>query len=87
MTYIDGGDDRCGRSGVWLISWCFKSGQPPRITSSLKETFIKRYIVEKTIKAEIRPEEQSEKAELSGEFMEWNTVERAIKTEMVTRTE
>ena len=87
MTYIDGGDDRCGRSGVWLISWCFKSGQPQRITSSLKETFIKRYIVEKTIKAEIRPEEQSEKAELSGEFMEWNTVERAIKTEMVTRTE
>ena len=29
----------------------------------LRETFIKRYIVERTIKAEMRPEEQSEKAE------------------------
>ena len=38
---------------------------------------------------EIRPEEQSEneRGELSGEFMEWNTVERAIKTEIDTRTE
>ena len=32
--------------------------------SGLKETFIKIYIVERTNKAEIRPEEQSEKAEL-----------------------
>ena len=30
---------------------------------ALKETFIKRYIVERTSKAEIRPEGQSEKAE------------------------
>ena len=37
--------------------------------------------------AEIRPEEQSEKTELSGEFMECNTVERAIKTETDKRTE
>ena len=29
----------------------------------MKETFIKRYIVERAYKAEIRPEEQSEKAE------------------------
>ena len=31
--------------------------------SGLKETFINRYIVERTNKAEIRPEEQSEKVE------------------------
>ena len=29
----------------------------------LKETFIKRYVVERTNKAEIRPEEQSQKTE------------------------
>ena len=39
------------------------SSQPQRIISGLKETFIKRYIVQRTNKAEIRPEEQSEKAE------------------------
>ena len=39
-----------------------KPTQSHRIILGLKETFIKRYIVEKTIKAEIRPEEQSEKA-------------------------
>ena len=33
------------------------------IISGLRETFIKRYVVEKINKAEIRPEEQSEKAE------------------------
>ena len=31
---------------------------------------MKRYIVKRTNKAEIRLEERSEKAELSGEFME-----------------
>ena len=31
--------------------------------SGLKETFIKRYIVVRNNKAEIRPEEQSEKTE------------------------
>ena len=40
--------------------------QPQRIISGLKKTFIKRYIVERTNKAEIRPEEQSEKTELGG---------------------
>ena len=39
------------------------------VTSGPKETFIKRYIVQRTYKAELRPEEQSEKAELSGEFV------------------
>ena len=47
----------------WLVGWSFKPSQPQRITSGLKETFIKRYVVERTGKAEIRPEEQSEKAE------------------------
>ena len=44
-------------------------------------TFIKRYIVERTNKAEIGPDEQSEKAEikLSGEFKEWNKVEGPIR--------
>ena len=46
-----------------LVSWCFKPSQQRRIVSGLKETFLKRHIVEKTDKAEIRPEEQSEKAE------------------------
>ena len=38
--------------------------------SGMRETFIKRYKVERTNKAEIRPEEQSEKTKFSGEFME-----------------
>ena len=46
-----------------LVSWCFKPGQPQRIISGLMETFIKRHIVEMTNKAEIRPEEQSEKVQ------------------------
>ena len=46
-----------------LVSWCFKSSQPQRIISGLRETFAKRYIVERTNEAEIRPEEQSEKLE------------------------
>ena len=47
----------------WLVSWCFKPSQLQRITSGLRETFIKRYIVERTSMAEIKPEEQSEKTE------------------------
>ena len=46
-----------------LVSWCFKPSQPQRIIPGLKETSIKRYIVERANKAEIRPEEESEKAE------------------------
>ena len=44
-----------------LVSWCFKPSQSQRAISGLKETFIKRYIVARTNKAQIRPEEQSEK--------------------------
>ena len=40
----------------------FKPSQPQRIISGPRETFINRYIVERTSKAAIRPEEQSEKA-------------------------
>ena len=44
-------------------------------------------MVERTSKAETRPEEQSEKAERCRENL-WNEiVERAIKTEVDTRTE
>ena len=39
-----------------------------------KETFKKRYIVERTNKAEIRPEEQSEKAESCEENL-WNEIQ------------
>ena len=42
-------------------------GQPQGIISGLKETFIKRYIVERASRAEIRPEEQTEKTESSPE--------------------
>ena len=41
-----------------VVGWCFKSSQPQRVTSGLMETVIKRYIVERTNKAEIRPEKQ-----------------------------
>ena len=47
----------------YLVSWCFKPSQPQRVISGLKETSIKKYVVERTKKAEIRPEEHSGKAE------------------------
>ena len=42
----------------YLVKWCFEPSQPLGIISELKETFIKRHMVERTNKAEIRPEEQ-----------------------------
>ena len=48
---------------VKLVSWCFKLSQPQKIISRLKETFIKKYIVERTNRPEIRLEEPSEKTE------------------------
>ena len=47
----------------------FKPGQPQRILSGLQETFIiiERCIAERTIKAEIKPEERCEKAGSSRE--------------------
>ena len=69
-----------------LVSWFFKPSQPQRIISGLMETVIKRYTVERTNEAEIRPEEQSERVESCRENV-WNeiTIERAIKTEIDTR--
>ena len=58
----DGGGDRKGELVSQLVD-VFKPSQPPGILSGLKETFIKRDIVERTSKAEIGPEEQSDKAE------------------------
>ena len=56
-----------------LVSWCFKPSQPQAIISELKETSIKRYIVERTNKAEIRLEE-SEKAESCRDNL-WNEIQ------------
>ena len=47
------------------VNLFFEPNQPLGIISGLKETFTKRYIVERTDKAERGPEEQSEKVELS----------------------
>ena len=46
-----------------VSNWCFEPCQPQRIISGLRETLVKRYVVERTNKAKIRPEEQSEKTE------------------------
>ena len=51
------------RAGGKLVNWCSQPGQPLGIISGLKETFIKRRIVQRTIKTEIRPEEQSAKVD------------------------
>ena len=54
-----------------LVYWCFQPRNPLGIITGLKEAITKSYAVERTNKAEIRPEEQIEKTEeLSGEFME-----------------
>ena len=42
--------------------------------SGLRETFMKRYKVERTSKAEIRPEEQSEEAKSCRENL-WNEIQ------------
>ena len=46
-----------------FVNRCLEPSQPSGIISGLKETFTKRYKVERTNKAEIRPKEQSEKRE------------------------
>ena len=62
-------------AGVSLsVTSCFKLSQPQRITSGLKETFTKRYVVERTSKAEIRPKEQSERMESFRENL-WNEIQ------------
>ena len=42
--------------------------------SGLRETFIEKYTVQRTNKAEIRPEEQSEKAKSCRENL-WNEIQ------------
>ena len=72
---------------VWaFVSWGFQLSQPEKDYIKATGDFRKE-IVERVNEAEIRSEEQWESEELSGESMEWNTVERAIKTETDTRTE
>ena len=52
-----------------FVSLCSKPSQPQRITSELKKTFIKRYVVERTSK-----EEQGEKTE-SCQGNIWNEIQ------------
>ena len=53
-------------------SECFKPSQPQ--ISGLRETSIKRYTVERATVAEIRPEEENEKAESCQENL-WNEIQ------------
>ena len=57
-----------------MVGCCFKPSQPQMIISGLKETFMKRSIVQRTNKEELRPEEQSEKAESYRENF-WNEIQ------------
>ena len=59
---------------VKLVNWCFEPCQPLGIISGLNETFIKRHTVERTNKAEIRPEKQREKTESCRENL-WNEIQ------------
>ena len=57
-----------------LVRCCFKPSQPQRMASGLRETFVRRYIVERTNKEKIRLEKQSEKAESCWESL-WNEIQ------------
>ena len=57
----------------WVI-WRFEPSQLLGIISGLEETFIKRYIAERTYETEVRPEEQSEKTETCWENL-WNEIQ------------
>ena len=52
----------------------FKPSQPLGTISGLKETFLKRCIVERTDKAETRPEEQDEKTDSYWENL-WDEIQ------------
>ena len=56
-----------------LVNGCFEPSQLTGIISGLKKTFIERYIVERTNRAEIRLEERNEKAESCRENI-WNEI-------------
>ena len=53
--------------------WCFEPSQPLWIISGLKETLLKKHVVDRTSKAEIRPKKQSEKRESCRENL-WNEI-------------
>ena len=59
-----------------MVSLCLKPSQLQRIISGLRKTFMKRYnyTVERTQKAELRPEEQNEKVENCRENL-WNEIQ------------
>ena len=71
----------------FLVILCFEPNQPPGIIPGLKETFIKRHLAERTSKAEIRPEEQSQRTESCQKNL-WNEIQLKgqKKTEIDTRT-
>ena len=55
----------------WLVNWCFEPSQSLRFISGLRETFIKRYILERTNKGRDETgRTELENGETSGEFME-----------------
>ena len=58
-----------------LVNWFSESSQPLWIMSGLKETFLKMYLVERTSKAEIRPEEQGKKKKESCWENLWNEIQ------------
>ena len=57
----------------YLVNWRLTPSQPQRIISGLKETVIKRYMLKRTNKAEIRLEEDREKTESCRENL-WNEI-------------
>ena len=68
---VSSGSCAPGMCFFFILSWHFEPSQSQRITSGLKETFIKRYVVERTNKAEIKPEVENEKEESCRENL-WN---------------
>ena len=57
-----------------MVNWCSEPTQLLGIISGLKKTFIKRYIVERASKAELRTQEQSEQTESRRENL-WNAIQ------------
>ena len=58
---------------IVIVNRWFEPSQPLGIIPGLKETFMKRYIVERTNRAGIRQEAQSEKTESCRENL-WNEI-------------
>ena len=58
----------------WLFNWCFELSQPLWVIPGLKETFIKRHVVDRTNKKQIRSGKRSEKTESCQENL-WNEIQ------------